>query len=345
MMMKNKIMTFFLIFLISLACCSGCELFQEPGKETKIVIDQLGREVEVPEKIERIAAFRHFGGKIVHALNQQHLLVEKSIYGSEAEALSRVDKDFAALPDMKTGQSINFEGIVSLGPQIAFMYATSNRSEVEQFENVGIPVVFVKGETLEDSFEAIKIISTILNCKAEGDKYIKGCQDILDLVDSRLKTNVSKPVKVMFAGPKSIYSVATGNMLQSQVIELAGAVNVAKKVEGFWAEVSPEQVVKWNPDVIYLGTYKGLETYGKIEIYSNPHVQTINAVKTKKVFVFPSNVGWWDYPAPNCVLGVLWSAKTLYPELFTDIDTTKFANQFYKDFVGYTFEELGGRLN
>ncbi|MCK5099823.1 MAG: ABC transporter substrate-binding protein [Desulfobacteraceae bacterium] len=343
--MGIKTAKFVIIFLLSLFCIAGCEFIKEPTHETIIVKDQLGRKVEVPKQIERIAAFRHFGGKIVHALQKQHLLIEKSIYGSEAAALSKIDKEFAALPDLLAGHSYNFEGIVALRPQIVFMYATSDRTELEQFENVGIPVVFVKGETIEDSFEAVKLMSKVFNCEERGKKYIKACRDILDLVENRLKNHVSQPAKVMFAGPKNIYSVATGNMLQSEVIEFSGGVNVAKTVEGFWAQVSPEQIAKWNPDVIFLGTYKGLETYGKNEILNNPHVQTINAVKNSQIYIFPSNVGWWDYPAPNCVLGVVWSAKTLYPELFSDIDITAIANQFYKDFVGYTFEELGGRLN
>ena len=343
--MKIKTANFIIVFLLSLFCISGCEFIKEPDHETIIVTDQMGRKVKIPKQVERIAAFRHFGGKIVYALQQQHLLVEKSIYGSEAAALNRIDKEFAALPDMLAGHSINFEGIVALNPQIVFMYATSGPSELEQFENVDIPVVFVKGETIEDSFKAVKLMSKVFNCEDKGEKYIKACRDILNMVEERLKNHVKQPLKVMFSGPKSIYSVATGNMLQSEVIEFSGGVNVAKTVEGFWAQVSPEQIATWNPDVIFLGTYKGLETYGKNEIINNPHVQTINAVKNRKIYVFPSNVGWWDYPAPNCVLGVVWSAKTLYPELFSDIDITAIANQFYNDFVGYTFEELGGRLN
>jgi iron complex transport system substrate-binding protein len=234
------------------------------------------------------------------------------------------------------------EGMVSLNPDIIFSYASMDPSEIEQFEHTGVPVVAVRGETFEESFEAIRLMASILDCKDNGEAYINACRKLLDLVTERLSKRNSKPLKVLFSGPKSIYSVATGSMLQTRILELSGACNVAAGLAGFWADVSPEQIARWNPDVIFLGS--SLDSYGRKNLFGNPHFQTVKAIKEKKVFSFPSMVGWWDYPAPHCVLGVVWSAKTLYPDLFFDIDMMALANRFYKQFLGYSFEELGGRL-
>ena len=204
-------------------------------------------------------------------------------------------------------------------------------------------MIAVKGETIEESFEAIRLMADVLDCKPSGEIYIKACQDLLDLVKKRLSQCRPTPLKVLFSGPKSIYSVATGNMLQTRMLELAGAKNVAGNLKGFWANVSPEQVAAWNPDVVFLGS--SLDTYGRDNIFKNPHFQTVRAIKDKRVFSFPSNIGWWDYPSPHCVLGVVWAAKTLYPDLFFDVDMMALANAFYLKFVGHTFEALGGRLD
>jgi len=321
---------------------SGCDFLSEEKAQTLTITDQLGRKVEIPRHPKKIAALHHFGGKIVYALNMQHLLVDRSIYGLEAKALEKIDPAFAALPDMLQGHSFNVEGIVSLNPELIFAYASMDTSEISQFENAGIPVVAVKGETLEESYEAVRLICDVLDCKDRGETYIRACQDLVDLVQNRLKGRVERPVRVMFAGPRSVYSVATGNMLQTKILELSGAVNVASSLKGFWADVSPEQIAQWNPEVIFLGSY--LDVYGKDAILGNPQFQTITAIKEKKIVSFPSNIGWWDYPAPHCVLGVVWSAKTLYPDLFSDIDMAATANAFYKQFTGHSFEELGGRL-
>jgi len=342
-MKAEKISLTMTFFFIAVGLIAGCDFFKNPGKQTRIITDQLGRQVSIPTHPKKIAALHHFGGQIVYALGKQHLLIEQSIYGKEALALKKVDRDFAALPSMIQSHSHNVEGIVSLNPEIVFLYASMDKAEMDQFENAGIPVVAVKGETFEESFDAIRLMSDILDCPNVGETYIKTCQDLLQMVEDRLKDQVGTPRKVLFAGPKSIYSVATGNMLQTKILDLSGAINVGRKLNGFWADVSPEQIARWNPDVIFLGSY--LDIYEKEDIVKNPHFQTVAAIKNQKIYSFPSNIGWWDYPAPHCVLGVVWSAKTLYPHLFEDIDMLALANGFYKKRVGYSFEALGGRLD
>jgi iron complex transport system substrate-binding protein len=303
----------------------------------------LGRTVVVPRPIKKIAALHHFGGKIVFALGQQDKLVEQALYHKEGEALAAIDPQFAAKSKMLKGHAINIEELVSLRPDVAFVYASFDTSDMEQLENAGIRVVAVRGETLEESYQGVNLMAKVLGCENKSKEYLGDCEKLLNLVRDRLSDiPPEKRLRVMFAGPKSIYTAATGGMLQTEILEKAGAVNVAADLRGFWSEVSPEQVVAWNPDVIFLGSY--LDTYGINHIFGNPQFETVKAIRERKVYPFPSNIGWWDYPAPHCVLGVVWAAKTLYPERFTDLDIRKIADDFYEKFMGHSFTTLGGKL-
>ena len=127
-----------------------------------------------------------------------------------------------------------------------------------------------------------------------------------------------------------------------EIIRRAGGENVAAGLKGFWADVSPEQVALWDPDVIFLGSSWG--NFGVEEVYRNSQFQTVTAVKKRRVFTFPSNVGWWDFPPPHCVLGIVWAAKAMYPERFADVDMLRIADDFYAKYRGHTFTALGGRL-
>lgn len=340
----NRLTAFFILLasLASAYCCSGCD-FLKDREQTVTVTDQLGRTVDLPARIEKICALHHFGGKIVYALKQQDRLVDTSIYGKEALALKAIDPEFAAKPAMLEGHSYNVEGLMKLGPQMAFVYASSNQAEMEIFSNAGIPVVAVKGETFEQSFDAIRLMASVLQCETEGDTYITACRDLIAMVRKRIEQQNRPPIRVLFSGPKSIYSAATGSMLQTEILALSGAVNVARDLTGFWADISPEQIAVWDPEVVFLGS--SLDSYGRDHIYGNPHFSTVTAIRNRQVYSFPSNVGWWDYPAPHCVLGVVWSAKTLYPDLFSDVDMMTIANRFYERFMGHTFEALGGMLD
>jgi iron complex transport system substrate-binding protein len=276
-------------------------------------------------------------------LGQQEKLVDQAVYGKLGKALAVVDASFASKPLLSEAHGFNYEQLIALHPQVVFLYASSDKSQIDPLESAGIRVVAVKGETIEESFEAIKLIAKVMNCEEKGTAYIAECQRLLKLVSDRIGDvqQKDKP-RVMFAGPKSVYTVASGEMLDTTLLELGGAVSVSKDVKGYWTEVSPEQVATWNPDIIILGS--SLDTYGEDKIYKNAHFQTVKAIKDKKVYSMPANIGWWDFPAPNCVLGVVWMAKTFYPDKFTDIDLTKMADDFYTKFFGHSFTKMGGKL-
>ncbi len=341
-MKTNKL--FLACFLMILAL-GGCSYRTSPDGEVFSITDQLGRTVAVPRNMTRISALHHFGGKIVFALGQQNRLVEQSIYGKEAQALASVDPQFAAMPrtQEQSGHAINYESLIAFKPQCAFVYASFNRSEMRQLEDAGIKVIAVKGETIEESFAAVRLMAKVLNCENKGEAYIADCRRLLSLVSERIQAIPrDKRLRVAFAGPKSVYTIATGEMLQHQMLEMAGAINVGAALKGFWSDVSPEQLAVWNPDVIFIGS--SLASYGVQEVLGNSQFKAIRAVQKQRIYVFPSNIGWWDYPAPQCVLGVVWTAKSLYPELFADIDMLKIADAHYKKYMGHTFTSMGGKL-
>jgi iron complex transport system substrate-binding protein len=343
----NRIYTAILSVLILLIpfmlTFAGCKLRREIQSDTITVTDQLGRLITVPRHLTRVAALHHFGGKIIYALRQQRRLVEQSLYGKEAQALARVDPEFAAMPKSQDSHNISYETLLGQKPQCVFVYASFSKSDMQYLENAGIPVVAVRGETLEESYEAVRLIAKVLDCPEKGKDYIAFCRSLVSMVEERIRAiPPDKRLKVVFTGPKSIYTIASGEMIQNQMLEKAGAVNAGQSLKGFWCDVSPEQLAAWNPDVMLIGS--SLASYGLDEILKNSQFQSTKAVKNKRAYVFPSNIGWWDYPAPQSVLGIVWTAKTLYPDRFEDVDILKIADEFYSRFAGHSFTSLGGRL-
>lgn len=296
--------------------------------------------VQVPRHITRISG----GGDIAYALQQQDKLVDRGIYyNAEAAAMERLDPKFAARAIILEGSTINCEALVALKPQVVFANAMFHKDDKEQMERAGLKVFAIKGETIEESFETVRLMGRVLGCEDKADAYLADCRRLLKLAEDRTRDiPADKRLKVMFSGPKSVYTVATGEMLQTEVLRRAGAENVAAGLKGFWCDVSPEQMALWNPDVIFLGSSKG--TFGIDQVYASAQFRTVTAVRQHRVYAFPSNIDWWDWPAPHCVLGVVWTAKTLYPERFRDVDMRKIADDFYAKYRGYTFTALGGRL-
>lgn len=318
----------------------GCNNLPVLGDQSVICRDQQGQLVRLPRHITRISG----EGGIVYALGQQDKLVDRGIYFTqEAEAMARLDPRFAAWPIILEGKTVNCEALVALRPQVIFANAAYHRADKEQMERAGLKVFAVKGETMAESFEAVRLVGRVLGCEDKAGAYLDDCRRLLKLVEDRTRDiPADKRLKVMFAGPKSVYTVATGAMLQTEIIKRAGGENVASDLKGFWCDVSSEQVARWDPDVIFLGSSKGL--FDARMVYRDAQFRTVTAVKEKRVYVFPSNVGWWDLPPPHCVLGVVWAAKTLYPQRFSDVDMLRIADEFYAKYRGHTFTALGGKL-
>ncbi len=301
--------------------------------------DMLGRKVTVPENVERIAALRHLG-TMVFALGEQDKLVHQGLFDAAGHAMAELDPEFAALPGFKNA---SVEELMKLKVELFFNYYDTDPREIEQLAAVGIPFIALKSETLEESYEAVRIMGKALRAEDKAEEYIAACQKIVNLVETRTERipRGERP-RVFFAGAKSIYTAATGEMLQDVMIKMAGGINVAEGIVGRWAQISPEQLVRWNPDIIFLGS--SLDQYAAEDVFGNTAIQSVNAIKNNRVYPFPSNIGWWDFPAPHCVLGIEWMATKLHPELYRDIDMTEVADEFYCNFMGRTFTELGGKL-
>lgn len=341
---RNLLRSIFFIF--SLGCfpaVSGCSGSTATDGDTITVVDQVGRTVTVPKNIRRIAALHHFGGKVVFALGQQDKLVDQALYHRENLAMAKINPSFAAKPKLISGHNLNNEQMVALKPDIAIAYASFDPADIEQLENAGVKVLAIRGETLEESYAGVRLVARVLGCEKRGEEYVAECERLFRLVKERTdRIPPEKRLKVMFVGPKNIYTAATGQMLQNTLLETAGGRNVAESLKGFWAAVSPEQIAAWNPDVIFLGS--SLDSYGADSLFGDRQFITVSAVRNRRVYVFPSNIGWWDYPAPHCVLGMVWAAKTLYPDLFRDVDMKKIADGFYTRYLGYSFTAMGGKL-
>jgi iron complex transport system substrate-binding protein len=62
---------------------------------------------------------------------------------------------------------------------------------------------------------------------------------------------------------------------------------------------------------------------------------TIPAIKNNRVYANPVGTFLWSRYSCEEALQVLWVAKTLYPDLFQDVDMVKEVREFYKKFYNY----------
>ena len=111
-------------------------------------------------------------------------------------------------------------------------------------------------------------------------------------------------------------------------MEYLGVRNVAGAMRGGLAVVSLEQVLAWNPEVIFTSDpvfYRG--------VWDDARWSAVAAVRARRVHLSPHlPFGWFDFPpGANRIIGLYWAGKLLYPHLFTEDLRAKTA-EFYRLF-------------
>lgn len=239
---------------------------------------------------------------------------------------------------------INFETVTSLKPDLVILYAQKDGFDLaKRLEIMGIASIIVLPESFESVKKSLYLIAGAAGEPGRADRVVTLMDEVLSTVERRIALLGSDEKKRgYFASSRGLFSTATGSMLQDEVFARAGVVNVAHDLDGYFQDISPEQLLLWNPDLMVISQHlhnpilKGL---------NNPVVKRVAAVANGAVYRSPSNLAPWDFPSPLAVLGSLWLAKRAYPEQFLDLDLAAEVNRFHVQLFGRSMTDMGGRLN
>jgi iron complex transport system substrate-binding protein len=98
-------------------------------------------------------------------------------------------------------------------------------------------------------------------------------------------------------------------------------------------EISVEQLIKWNPDVLFIIKGGGGRQSITIEqVLGDPQLQTVNAVKTGSVYYITGRAHC--EVLQRVMTGAMYMAKIFYPDKFKDLDVEKEGNEIFERFFG-----------
>ena len=124
----------------------------------------------------------------------------------------------------------------------------------------------------------------------------------------------------------NVESFRLAGSINVESIEQLGAVNVAAEMgKGGLVQVSIEQVLRWNPDVVIT-----IDSNFHAAARSHPVWGSVPAVKAGRIYLSPSlPYGWIDFPPSiNRLIGLRWLARILYPQAFPE-DLRPIVRDFY----------------
>ena len=295
------------------------------------ITDQAGRTVTLEKQPEKLASSYYISTSLLIALDLQDRMT-----GIEAKANKRKIYQLAApslidLPNLGTAKEFNTEACVAAGPDVVFL-PMKLKNTADTLEELGIKAIVVNPENADLLRECITLVGTVTNnvdrANALNQTIDSSLADVRDMVSSQ------DTPSVYLAGNSSFLSTAGAQMYQDTLLTNAGGRNVASELaDTYWANVSYEQVLAWNPDYIVIAADA---EYSVEDVLADENLASCAAVRNGNVVKLPSNIEAWDSPVPGSYLGSIFLASVLHPEKVSQDYYTSCVSSFYETFYGFT---------
>jgi iron complex transport system substrate-binding protein len=204
-------------------------------------------------------------------------------------------------------------------------------------ESLGIPVVIVSTE-LEDAPEVYRFLGKLLGLEERAEQLALYAEETFNDIAGVTIPDEEK-VRIYYGNGEDSLETAPAGSSHGQIIDMVNGLNAAdlELGDGSRVQISLEQLLAWNPDVIIVnGEPKISMTGGDAaeSILNGEEFATIKAVQNGNVFGTPNAPFSWIErpPGPNRIVGMRWLAKLVYPDYFdydVDEEVKKFFSLFY----------------
>jgi iron complex transport system substrate-binding protein len=327
-----------LAVLAAVLLVAGCQDERErqpAGPATITVVDTLDRQVRIPADVRRVVSLNSDLTEVVVALGGTDKLVSAGYRVSQPGQawISEKLPQLANLPSPSSPAGVNLEQLAVLRPDliISTLFGEIASNEVlDTVGKLGIPILIIGFERLDTYLDDLDLLARVLGLEDRGGRLREFLQSQLEEVTRRTDgVSTSKRMSV-YHGLTDVYHSLGKGIFEHDQIAAAGGVNVAAELQGFGVQVSPEQLQRWNPDVIVL-LWEGRTK----DVLSDRKVSGLQAVKARRVYRHPEQ--GWGFATPRSIFAIPWLAGKLYPDRFADVDLEAEADTFYTTVYGFPY--------
>lgn len=328
------------LFAAAVMICIAFTLIAQPVVETtqtpqttQIFVDDLGREVELPVDIQRIAPSGSNAQVIIYQIAPEKLCgLTSSLSAMEQEIYM---KSLADLPIFGTlygkKANLNKETVIMANPDV-FIDVGDIKGSVEDMradldkvqEDIGVPVIFFEAN-IENYQQVFERMGALLGYEERGKQLGQYAKQAL----AYAKSNPVDGKTVYLTTSSDGLGTYVAGSSHSQAVEVAGGRNViTSSLTQSGGSVSLETLYNVNPQYILCINADAYDT-----IMNSAEWQSIDAVKDGNVYKVPNLPHGFvtGPPCSNRIVGLFWLTSVLYPERGVDIvaKTMEFYSLFY----------------
>jgi iron complex transport system substrate-binding protein len=272
---------------------------------SKTVTDQLGRSVNLPERLQRIVALAPSITEIVFALNMEAQLVG-------ATQFSDYPPEAMKLPKVGSYVRLDLEKIVSLKPDLCIAVKDGNPiSVIRKLDSLGIPVYAVDPRNLEAVKSSMVELGQLLGVGDRAKTVAAAMDHRIKKVRMRLSGVTHRPGVFFQIGITPIVSAGTPTFIHELII-MAGGKNLAQGPIAY-PRFSKEQVIGMRPEVIIITSMARNTIFEQVKAQWQQWGD-LPAIKNNRIHLVNSDV--FDRASPRLVKGLEILAQLIHPTCF-----------------------------
>jgi len=303
--LRTRIFLIILVLVAAVSLSAACRSDSAHTVSTQTVretIDDLGRKIKVPAKIERVVSLAPSLTENVFAVGAGEKLVGVTSYCDYPAEAQKIPK---------IGDTINpnLETIIAQKPQLVLV---TTASQIESFtgrmEDRGIAVFVTNPKSLEDVLRNLRQIGELLGTAEKSEQLVRNLEQRVSDIKNRVKNE--KTVRVFVQISPEPFTIGRHSFV-TDLIARAGGESVTKNVAESYPRISKETALASQPEAVILSSGDAMSEGNSrpAEIFKESP-----AVKNGKVFKINGDL--IARPGARLVDGLEEIARALHPQVF-----------------------------
>ena len=307
---------------------------------TRTIVDRMGRAVRIPAQPKRVACLFGPSYEKLFALGATDRVGLVTTFMPPWNF--KVNPALKQTPVIDNYAAPSVEQLLSLGIDLVIYHPFVK--QIQRMSQSGLPVVVPydgsqRPKTLDgffdDYYAQIRFYGEILGepAKTTADAYCRYMRKKIEpLLAVTRKIPTARRPKVFYvcgridglSNTQSRFSTA------DWLVTAAGGSMLTHEDTAYFVTVTTEELIAWNPDIIIVSTAPSTDAITK-----DPRLQSIAAVRHKRVVMSPQGLFYWSHFSSESFLCILFLAKQLHPDRFAHIDLMQELKTYYQTFYHY----------
>ena len=243
------------------------------------VVDSTGATLTLGQPAQRIVSLTPHLTELLFAVGAGEQLVGTVDYSDYPAAALKI-------PRVGAYNSISFEAIVNLSPDLVLAWRSGNGSEmIARLRALGLPVYVDEPDSLAAIGVSLGNLGQLAGTEREAEQAVTKYQH--KLLELRRLYSQQQPLSVFYQIWNEPLLTINGEHLISKVIELCGGRNVFASALPLVPKLSVESVIALNPQVIVAS---GEEQQRREWLKAWEAWPMLDAVKSKRLYFVPASL-------------------------------------------------------